>query len=319
MPEYAKMKNAELETLLKTRGLPTGGKKADMVDRLTKDDEKSGDGAAKSAALHPEDEIDWDDDGEDAPAEAAKPAATADAPASNESSTTIAEVEPISNPNPQAVPNQVADIDPSKTEDLSVKEPADEKTKVEGEAKVEDEKKEPPPDYTKGLAASNLDAEIEKRKARAKKFGLNIEEDEGLRKLERAKKFGETGPPKGLDEALSDRTKKRGREDAEEGGRNKRRGGGNERRGRGNQGGNRGGDRRGERGGERGEDRRGGDRGGDRRRDNRDGRDTRERGDNRRDERRDDRPRNSGFQMSAEDKAKAEARKAKWATPAASS
>jgi SAP domain-containing ribonucleoprotein len=323
MPEYAKMKNVELESLLKTRGLPTGGKKADMVDRLTKDDEKSGDGASKSAALHPEDEIDWDDDGEDAPAEAAKPAAATDAPASNESSTTVAEAEPISNPNPQAIPNQVADIDPSKTDDLSVKEPAEENTEVESEAKVEEEKKEPPPDYTKGLAASSLDAEIEKRKARAKKFGLNIEEDEGLKKLERMKKFGETGPPKGLDEALSDRTKKRGREDIEEGGRNKRRGGGNERRGRGNQGGTRGGDRRGERGedrrGERGEDRRGGDRGGDRRRDNRDGRDTRERGDNRREERRDDRPRNGGFQMSAEDKAKADARKAKWATPAASS
>jgi SAP domain-containing ribonucleoprotein len=311
MPEYAKMKNAELESLLKTRGLPTGGKKADMVDRLTKDDEKSGDGASKSAALHPEDEIDWDDDGEEAPVEAAKPAATAAAPASAESSTTVAEAEPISNPNPQAIPNQIADIDPSKTEDLSVKEPAEEKTEVEGEAKVEEEKKEPPPDYTKGLAASNLDAEIEKRKARAKKFGLNIEEDEGLKKLERMKKFGETGPPKGLDEALSDRTKKRGREDNDEGSRNKRRGGGPERRGRGNQGGNRGGDR--------GGDRRGGDRGGDRRRDNRDSRDTRERGDNPRDERRDDRPRNGGFQMSAEDKAKAEARKAKWATPAASS
>ncbi|KAF2795397.1 hypothetical protein K505DRAFT_348636 [Melanomma pulvis-pyrius CBS 109.77] len=293
MPEYAKMKNAELEALLKNRNLPTGGKKADMVDRLTKDDEKtSGTSKPAPAASHPEDEIDWDDDAED---EAPKPApaATSTAPVTTELSVPVASAGIEEQTNPQAVPNQVAAIDPSKTDDLSVKEPAGENPEAEGEAKVE-EPKEPPPDYTRGLAASNLEAEIEKRKARAKKFGLNIEEDEGMKKLERAKKFGETGPPKGLDEALSDRTRKRGRDDNDEGARNKRRGGG-ERRGRGN----RGGDRR-------------GDRGGDRRRD---GRDTRERGDNRRD----DNPRNSGstWAMSAEDKAKAEARKNKWATPAA--
>lgn len=306
------MKNADLESLLKNRGLPTGGKKADMVDRLTKDDEKSSDapatGASKPAVLHPEDEIDWDDDTEDVPVEAAKPApvVTSDAPVTTETSAPVAAAEPISNPNPQAVPNQVADVDPSKTDDLSVKEPGEGKAEGEGEAKVE-EKKEPPPDYTKGLAASDLESEIEKRKARAIKFGLKIEEDEGMKKLERAKKFGETGPPKGLDEALSDRTRKRGRDDNDEAGRNKRRGGG-ERRGRGNRGGDRGGDRRGGREG---------DRGGDRRRDKRD---TRDRGDNRREERRDERPRNgnSTWSMSAEDKAKADARKAKWATPAAS-
>jgi SAP domain-containing ribonucleoprotein len=42
MPEYAKMKNADLEALLKERGLPSAGKKADMVDRLVKDDENQG-------------------------------------------------------------------------------------------------------------------------------------------------------------------------------------------------------------------------------------------------------------------------------------
>ncbi|KAF2709571.1 hypothetical protein K504DRAFT_356231, partial [Pleomassaria siparia CBS 279.74] len=244
MPEYAKMKNADLEALLKTRGLPTGGKKADMVDRLTKNDEDSAAApapdASKPEVLHPEDEIDWDDDAEDAPVET--PATTPAAP--------IAETGIVGQvSNPQAVPNQVAAIDPSTTNDLSVKEPAEEEIKGEGEVKVE-EKKEPPPDYTKGLAASNLEAEIEKRKARAKKFGLKIEDDEGLKKLERAQKFGETGPPKGLDEALSDRTRKRGRDDNDEGARNKRRGGGGgggERRGRGNQGGNRVGDRGGDR------------------------------------------------------------------------
>ena len=286
------MKNADLEALLKSRGLPTGGKKADMVDRLVKDDEKAADASAsKPAASNPEDEIDWDDDAEEAPVEptpAAKPAASiADTGIKDQV------------PNPQAVPNQVADIDPSNTDDLSVKVPTEEKTETQDKNKAE-EKKEPTPDYTRGLAATNLEAEIEKRKARAKKFGLNIDEDEGLKKLERAKKFGETGPPKGLDEALSDRTRKRGRDDNEESNKNKRRGGGNDRRGRGNQGDSRGGDRRGERGGDR----------------RRDGRDNRDRGDGRRD----DRSRNDGANwMSTEDKAKAEARKNKWATPVAPS
>jgi len=298
------MKNADLEALLKTRGLPTGGKKADMVDRLTKDDEKSveapASSASKAAVLHPEDEIDWDDDAEDAAAEPAKsaPAATSQATTSTEPSAAVAKAGGEGQTaNPQAVPNQVADIDPSKTDDLSVKGPAEETIEIGGEAKAE-EKKEPPPDYTRGLAASSLDEEIEKRKARAKKFGLNIEEDEGLKKLERAKKFGETGPPKGLDEALPERTRKRGREDTEEGGRNKRRGGGKfgGRRGRGNRDGNR-----------------GGERGGDGRRDNRDGREIR-------DNRREDRPRNGGTSwMSEADRAKAEARKNKFAAPAASS
>lgn len=281
MVEYAKMKNAELEALLKSRGLPTGGKKADMVERLTKDDEKVEAPAAPVASktVHPEDEIDWDDDGDEAPAASAKDA-PAPAPAVEKAATTTA-VE--GKANSQADPNQKADVEPSQTNDLSVKTPGKE-TKASSDAKAED-KEEPAPDYTRGLAATNLDEEIEKRKARAKKFGLNIEDDEGLKKLERAKKFGETGPPKGLDEALPERTRKRGRDDNEDVGRNKRRGGGkfSSRRGGGGR----------------------GNRDGDRRRDNRDTR----RDDNRG-------KANNGFPgwMSDADRAKAEARKNKFSS-----
>ena len=133
--------------------------------------------------------------------------------------------------------------------------------------------------------AEHLADEIEKRKARAKRFGLNVEEDEGLKKLERAKKFGEVGPPAGLDEALPERTRKRGREDGDEGrGGDKHRGGRfGRQRGRGN------GDRR--------------------RNDHRDNRD------NRRNDRNDRNRSNGGPSswMSDADKAKAEARKAKFA------
>ena len=218
MPEYAKMKNAELEALLKERGLPHAGKKADMVDRLTKDDEaKASSGAAPAA--NAEDEIDWDDD---------EPAKTA--PAAAEEVTTNAEtVEKAGGegqpPNPQAVPNQVADIDPAKTDDLSVQPPA------EGAEAATEEKKEPAPNYAQGLAATSIDEEIERRKKRAAKFGTKIEDDEGLKKLERMKKFGEKGEIQGLDEALPERERKRGREDKDDAGANKRRDGGRQGRG----------------------------------------------------------------------------------------
>jgi SAP domain-containing ribonucleoprotein len=282
MPEYAKMKNADLEALLKDRGLPATGKKADMVDRLTKDDDEK-----KSApATNAEDEIDWDDDVD----EAAAPIAKTDAPIiSNEETIEKAggEGQP---PNPQAVPNQVADIDPAQTDDLTVQPPA--KT---------EEKKEPAPDFTKGLAATNLDEEIERRRKRAEKFGTKVEDDEGLKKLERAKKFGESAPPRGLDEALPERgPRKRAREGGEDGGDNKRRGGG----------------RQGGRGGRGGRDRRDnrdnrdsrGDRGD---RGDRDNRDNRNRGD--REPRKEQGRSNGGsFAMNDKDRAAAEARKAKW-------
>lgn len=217
MPEYAKMKNAELEALLKERGLPHAGKKADMVDRLTKDDEKKSSGAApaeSNPAVNAEDEIDWDDD---EPAKAA-PAAAEEVTTNKE---TVEKAGGEGQPsNPQAVPNQVADIDPAKTDDLSVQPPA------EGAEAATEEKKEPAPSYAQGLAATSIDEEIERRKKRALKFGTKIEDDEGLKKLERMKKFGEKGQVQGLDEALPEREKKRGREDKDDAGANKRRDGG---------------------------------------------------------------------------------------------
>jgi SAP domain-containing ribonucleoprotein len=226
MPEYAKMKNADLEALLKERGLPHVGKKADMVDRLTKDDEKKSSGAASADSkpdVNAEDEIDWDDD---EPAKAA-PAATEEVTTNKETVEKAGgEGQP---PNPQAVPNQLADIDPTKTDDLSVQPPA------EGADTATEETKEPAPSYAQGLAATSIDEEIERRKKRALKFGTNIEDDEGLKKLERMKKFGEKGQVQGLDEALPERERKRGREDKDDAGANKRRDGG--RPGRGGRGG----------------------------------------------------------------------------------
>lgn len=307
MSNYGKLTNAELQGLLKTRGLPTTGKKADLVDRLTKDDDKKVTEAAPAQpTAHPEDEIDWDDDTPVASAPAPVPVpqkkmestakSTVPASAVVTTSDTVAKAGGTGQAlNPQAVPNQKADIDPSKTDDLSVKEPGEEKESA-AEDKTE-EPTEPAPSYAAGLAATDLDAEIEKRKKRAARFGTKVEDDETLKKLERAKKFGEVGPPKGLDEALPERERKerkRGREDNEDAGRNnKRRGGGG-----GGGGGGRGGPNRGQRDG------RGANRDGERRRDNR----------------KEDKRNDGGSSwMSAADRERAEARKNKWAKPAATS
>jgi SAP domain-containing ribonucleoprotein len=290
MTDYSKMKNDELSAMLKDRKLPHTGKKAEMVERLEKDDsEKSG---AKPAAPGAEDEIDWDDEGDDA---AAAPATSATAA---QDAAVIPNDEMVENaggegqaPNPQAVPNQVADIDPAQTDDLTVQPPAEGAEETSAEAKPE-EKKEPTPDYSRGLAATNLDEEIEKRKKRALKFGTKIEDDEGFKKLERAKKFGEVGPPKGLDEALPERREKRRHEGGEDAGRNKRGGG----RDAGGRSGNRG-------------------RGG---RDNSTKRDTRNRDgrDNRRSENRSGGGGGgTGSWMSEKDREAADARKAKFAKP----
>ncbi|KAL6712448.1 hypothetical protein ACN47E_000325 [Coniothyrium glycines] len=283
MPEYSKMKNADLEALLRERGLPHTGKKADMVERLQKNDEESAAAPAESKpAGGAEDEIDWDDDADETATAPAAAATTVEAVITNEETTASAGGEGRS-PNPQAAPDQVADIDPAKADDLSVQPP------VDGEAGDEatKEKNEPAPDYSIGLAATNLDEEIEKRRKRALKFGTNPDDDEGLKKLERAKKFGEVGPPKGLDEALPERQRKRGREDNDDAGGHKRRGGGHP--------------------GGRG-------RGGRDRRDNRDSRDR-----DTRDTRRGENKSNgrAGSWMSEKDRAAAEARRAKWSKPAA--
>lgn len=280
------MKNDELSALLKERKLPHTGKKAEMVERLQKDDEKAN---AKPAA-GAEDEIDWDDD--DAAAAPAPATSTTAAPAAEGAIPNEKIVEKAGGegqpPNPQAVPNQVADIDPAKTDDLTSSAPAEGTAEESAETKPE-EKKEPAPDYSRGLAATNLDEEIEKRKKRALKFGTKLEDDEGLKKLERAKKFGEVGPPKGLDEALPERRQKRGREGGEDAGSNKRR----------------------EAGRDAGRDAgRTGGRGG--RRDNR----TRDGRDNRRSEHKTGSGEPTGW-MSEKDRAAAEARKAKFAKPAA--
>jgi len=273
------MKNADLEALLKERGLPHTGKKADMVARLQENDNSS---EAAPVASTNEDEIDWDDDAAEAPiAKPAEPTPAVSATTTN-----------VEGNNPQAVPNQIPAIDPATTNDLTVKEPNKQTAETAEEEQVE-EPAAPISDYTAGLPTTDLEKEIEKRKARNIRFGIKEgEEDpeavEAIKKLERAKKFEKNDEALSkMDVALPERREKRRRDGGDDrGGDYKRRGG-------------RGfGGRRG--GGYRGDDRRN-DRGGDRR-----PREPRER-----------QERTRGGWMNETDRAAAEARKARFANQGA--
>lgn len=232
--DYSKLKNDELQNLLKQRGLPHTGKKADMVSRLQEDDSKPTSTDAPAAAAR-EDEIDWDDD-------AGETATTKDAEAA------IAAGGQGRVNNPTEVPNQVVAEDPATTDDLTAVPPTEGASATNGSAAPADAttieqqvEEKPAVDFTRGLAMASMEEELTKRAARAKKFGIpDNEAEESLKLLERSKKFGETTEgPKGLNEALPERPLgKRRREGGDEGGRGgfKRRGGRGAARGRGRRG-----------------------------------------------------------------------------------
>lgn len=199
MADYAKKKNDELQALCKERGLAHTGKKADLVKRL-EDHDAQGAGATKPT----EDEIDWDDE----PATETAKATTTEPAANAVAAGGVGEV-----PNPVAVPNQEQVEDPQEANDLTVIPP-------EANGVEQPVAKEPSPekDFSTGLAERTLDEEIEKRKARARKFGMPEDSDE-IKALERAKRFGNTDVLKSLNAGLpTGEGRKRGREGAHDGG-----------------------------------------------------------------------------------------------------
>lgn len=197
--DYAKKKNAELEDLLKARSLPHTGKKADLIARLQQYDTEQAAKSNTAASAGAEDEIDWEDD-----AAAAEPTGAATIAAGGLGQPT----------NPTAVPNQVVDTDPSKTNDLTVDPPAP--STDDAKAAEADKKKSLP---STGIKATSLDDELAKRQKRAARFGIQESNEDALKALERAKRFGtgEVGDKvavRGLDEALPERAargQKRGR------------------------------------------------------------------------------------------------------------
>lgn len=211
--DYSKKTNAELIEILKSRSLPHTGKKADLVARLQQDDEKT------NAKTDPaEDVIDWDDD---VPAEEPTTEAGANAMAAGGKGVVA---------NPVAVPNQELDTDanPATADDLTVESTgaAAAVTGQPDETATDAEKKAAVVDFSQGLAASELEEELRKRKARAAKFGIVEDTETALKEaekqLERAKRFGTAAGAeattavgiRGLDEALpNEPSRKRSRND----------------------------------------------------------------------------------------------------------
>lgn len=212
--DYSKMKNAELEGLLKQRSLPHTGKKAELVSRLQDHDKQTaaGIGATSSkTSTSP------------APPPTDASAATATTAVAAGGQQRVAE--PVADP--AAVPDQQADKASTKTNELSVAvksdaaiaAPATVSSVQEGAAEAQ--KPAEPTNFASNLPATDLEAELEKRRARAKKFGIVETDAEAIKSLERMKKFGTTDAGDSaalkakLDGALPERgQRKRGREDA---------------------------------------------------------------------------------------------------------
>ena len=215
--DYSKKTVAELQELLKSRSLPHTGKKADLIARLQQNDTEGASAApATESKADNEDEItdDWTADAD---------AATTDARAA--AMAAGGKGQPA---NPPAVPNQAVDTDPSKTADLKVASPTKEKKKADGADGEKEEKEVEKVDFTSGIKETSIDEELAKREKRAARFGTTATTDEEANKaIERAKKFGtEPKVVKGLDQALPERSRKRGRGEGdgrrENGGRGKR-------------------------------------------------------------------------------------------------
>lgn len=180
--DYTKLKNPQLETLLKERQLPHSGKKAEMVARLQDYDRANAAAAAATTA----------------PTPAEPPKETTAAPATAPPSSDAA-AKPAPGPDTAKPDADLADA------------PA-EADKKEGEAA-------PAADFSSHLPTTDVDKELAKRRARAAKFGLDAESSDAIKSLERMKRFGTgvaavEGKGEGvgrLDEALSERRERRKR------------------------------------------------------------------------------------------------------------
>ncbi|OKL59716.1 hypothetical protein UA08_05169 [Talaromyces atroroseus] len=216
--EYEKKTVAQLQELLKARGLTTSGKKAELVARLQEADTAASATKTEAKPDAAEDIIDWDDEAPttEAPLKESAQASTEAGAAS------IAAGGQGQVPNPVAVPNQTLGEDPAKTNDLHIENKGDASEQAATEEK-------PAVDYSIGLQPTEIEEELKKRKARAEKFGIvaetQSESTEAEKALERAKRFGTGGSTESgvgvsrLDQALpAERERKRGRGD-EQGGR----------------------------------------------------------------------------------------------------
>ncbi|ETN39758.1 uncharacterized protein HMPREF1541_05984 [Cyphellophora europaea CBS 101466] len=197
MVDYARETVAKLQEILKSRQLPTSGKKAELIERLRAADqaaEASGTHTHSSGISSPSSQLTYP-----AEAEAAPPAPAVTSAPPQQTPETIVQ-------KPTAPESGPADTTETVTE--SVAQPA-----AGDAASTTDATLAASASYSLQLPTSNIDDELAKRKARAARFGTSTEtataEDpsaEQTKALERAKRFGveqsETAIGK-LDGALS--------------------------------------------------------------------------------------------------------------------
>ena len=225
MSDYSKMKNADLEVILKERGLPHSGKKADLVARLQEDDKKKA-----SSTVPEEDEIDWDLD-DTLPADEPKTTAVATAPPVAETKKEDPKPRSAKPAKPAVTTATTAAATTTKTTNGDAAASTTDQPTVPSVADA------PAKDYTAGLKETTAEDEIEKRRRRIKRFmDPNDPEsvkrgEEELKKLDRAEKFKDLEATTKVDSALPERKRKRDH-DNESGDTREGRGGGFKRRGR---------------------------------------------------------------------------------------
>ncbi|KAH8665089.1 hypothetical protein BGZ60DRAFT_379042 [Tricladium varicosporioides] len=208
MTDYTQLKVPDLKKILQERGLVISGNKADLIARLQEHDKKASSGGAG------EDEIDWDEDDNKVTT------APADVTGAAGGQGKIA--------NPTVIPNQKVDTDPSTATDTKATVGEDAPKAVDGavastgattaEPVPAPEPEAPKQNFTAGIPQTDAEKEAAARAARAKRFGIPVD-DEAKRLAERAKKFGveqDNTLVKGLDSALPERRPKRGREGKED-------------------------------------------------------------------------------------------------------
>ncbi|KAL5341156.1 hypothetical protein BJX70DRAFT_76143 [Aspergillus crustosus] len=214
--DYAKKTNAELVEILKSRSLPHTGKKADMVSRLQEDD--SSNAAAPGKTDIADDVIDWEDDEVPAAGSAAPKPAEVEAAAPVEETTAVVTEEPKA---------EEAQEESQEGSEGTITGAATETVTGTTEA-TEPVEEKPAPNYSIGLSVTDLEEELRKRKARAEKFGITEDSqaaiDDAERKLQRAKRFGAAGEEapnvegvNRLDQALPEKSRKRGHGENEQG------------------------------------------------------------------------------------------------------
>lgn len=251
--DYSKLKVPELRDILTKRNLPTGGIKAELVARLTSADSTSDAApspATNNAHLPTADdyEVDWDDNDDPAPAPitTSAPVAESALAALDSAPTTTSPEKPkkkfvsiaalFDAPATATTTTPAVTKTPTKsTKDHNSQSPSSPSTVTDDpntSTASTSAPKAAEPNFAAGLEASSLDVELERRKARAKRFGTESDAPtaEATKKLEREKRFGAsaTGEEtvakkevvKGLDSALPERReRKRGPPGHVEGGR----------------------------------------------------------------------------------------------------